>query len=390
VSAGAAVRIAMVAGEASGDLLGSRLIRAIRAEVPHAEFFGIGGPKMIAEGFDSWFPQEKLAVRGLVEVLRHLRELLAIRRRLITRILAAQPRLFVGVDAPDFNLGVERRLKQAGIPAAHFVGPTVWAWRKSRIRAIRRAVSHMLVLFPFEEPIYRDAGIPVTFTGHPLADEIPDRVNQAAVRDQLRLFGTAPVIALLPGSRQSEIDMMAPLFIAAARLILERLPDARFLVPLVTRESRTRFEEALWRADAQALPLTLLFGHAQDALGACDVALATSGTVTLEAALLRRPMVISYRVSPLTAAIVRRLALVPYAGLPNILNGDWLVPEFIQEDATPENLAQATLNLLGDATVRERLDGRFAAIHATLRRDAATQAARALMPYLGGAPGGPA
>jgi lipid-A-disaccharide synthase len=376
----------MVAGEASGDLLGSRLIRAIRAERPDARFFGIGGPKMIAEGFDTWFPQEKLAVRGLVEVVRHLRELLAIRRELVRRIHAERPQLFIGVDAPDFNLGVELRLKRAGITTAHFVGPTVWAWRPGRIKKIRRAVSHMLVLFPFEPPIYEQAGIPVTYTGHPLADEIPEAVDRAALREQLRLPGNVPVIALLPGSRQSEIEHMAPLFIAAARLILERLPDARFLVPLVTRESRERFEEAVWKAEARDLPLAMLFGHAQDAIAACDVALAASGTVTLEAALLRRPMVIAYRVSPVTAAIVRRLVRIPYAGLPNILNGDWLVPELLQDEATPENAAQAVVNLVRDPVLRERLDARFAALHDTLRRDAATQAARALLPYLGHAP----
>lgn len=385
MSRGPGARIAMVAGEASGDLLGSRLISAIRAERPDAQFFGIGGPKMIAAGFDSWFPQERLAVRGLVEVVKHLRELLAIRRELLRRIVAERPNLFVGVDAPDFNLGVERRLKRAGIPTAHFVGPTVWAWRPGRIHSIRRAVSHMLVLFPFEPPIYEQAGIPVTYTGHPLADEIPEEVDRIAMREQLRLPASIPVIALLPGSRQSEIEHMAPLFIEAARLILQRLPDARFLVPLVTRESRERFEEAVWKAEARDLPLVMLFGHAQDAIAAADVALAASGTVTLETALLRRPMVIAYRVSPLTAAIVRRLVRVPYVGLPNILNGDWLVPEFLQDDATPENAAQAVVNLVRDPVMRERLDARFAAIHATLRRDAAVQAARALLPYLGDA-----
>jgi lipid-A-disaccharide synthase len=382
VSDGRGVRIAMVAGEASGDLLGSRLIQAIRAERPDARFFGIGGPRMIGAGLESWFPQEKLAVRGLVEVLKHLRELLAIRRQLIRRIVAERPDLFVGVDAPDFNLGVERRLRKAGIRTAHFVGPTVWAWRPGRIKTIRRAVSHMLVLFPFEPPIYEKAGIPVTYTGHPLADEIPESVSRDELREQLRLPLGAPVVALLPGSRQSEIDMMAPLFIETARQILERMPEARFVVPLVTRETRDRFEEALWRAEARELPMTLLFGHAQEAIGACDVALATSGTVTLETALLRRPMVIAYRVSSITAAIFRRLALMPYVGLPNILNGDWLVPELLQDDATPENAAQAVVNLLRDPVLRERLDERFAAIHATLRRDAAVQAARALLPYL--------
>jgi lipid-A-disaccharide synthase len=383
MSEAGAVRIAMVAGEASGDLLGCRLMEALRLIVPDARFCGIGGPKMVAAGFDSWFPQESLAVRGLVEVVRHLREIMRIRRSLVRQIRAAQPQLFVGIDSPDFNLGLERRLKRSGIPTAHFVSPTVWAWRPGRIHTIRKAVSHMLVLFPFEEEIYRKAGIPVTYTGHPLADEIPDAYSQADLREQLRLFGPGKVVALLPGSRQSEIDLMAPPFIAAARLILQRLPDARFLVPLVTRESRARFEEAIWKADAHDLPLTLLFGHSQEAIAAADVALAASGTVTLEAALLRRPMVIAYRLTRLTHAIARRVVHVKQVGLPNILSGEWLVPELLQQDATPENLAQAVINLLLDPVVCEAMQARFQLIHATLRRDAAWQAARALAPYLG-------
>jgi len=376
------VRIAMVAGEASGDLLGSRLIEALRRRIPSAAFCGIGGPRMIGAGFDSWVPQERLAVRGFVEVLRHLREILAVRREVARRILAERPQFFVGIDSPEFNLGLERRLKAAGVRTAHMVSPQVWAWRPGRVRSIGRSVSQLLVLFPFEEALYRDAGIGVTYVGHPLADEIPDRVDREAMRVELRLPARAKVVTVLPGSRQSEIEMMADAFIGTAKLVARAVPDARFLVPLVTRETRALFEEAVYRCNARELPLTLLFGHARDALAACDVALAASGTVTLEAALSHRAMVIAYRVAPLSARVARWLVRVPHIGLPNILCGEAVAPEFLQEDATPENLAQAVVNLLADEPVRRRIEHRFERLHQELRRDAAERAADALMPLV--------
>jgi len=377
--------VVMVAGEASGDLLGSRLIETLRRRVPAAKFAGIGGPRMIAAGFDSWFPQEQLAVRGFVEVLRHLREILALRGQLARRILADRPQLFLGIDAPEFNLGLERRLKAAGVRTAHMVSPQVWAWRRGRVRSIGRSVSQLLVLFPFEEALYREAGIGVSYVGHPLADEIPEQVDRAAVRAELRLPARAKVVTVLPGSRQSEIEMMADVFIEAAKLIARASPEVRFLVPLVTRETRELFEQAVYRRDARELPLSLLFGHARDALAACDVALAASGTVTLEAALSHRPLVIAYRVAPLSATIARWLVRVPYIGLPNILCGEAVAPEFLQEDATPENLAQAVANLLADEPVRRRIEHRFERLHHELRCDAAERAADALVPFL--APG---
>ena len=377
-----ALRIAMVAGEASGDALGSHLMAALRNHIQDIQFVGIGGPKMLATGFESWFEQERLAVRGIVEVLRHFRGIKAIRDALTRRLLAEPPSLFVGIDAPDFNLGLERRLKAAGIITAHYVSPTVWAWRPRRIHAIRQAVSHMLVLFPFEEPIYRAAGIPVTFVGHPLADTIPEQDDRAAARAQLRLPENSRVIALLPGSRQSELDYHSDLFIAAAKLILRGQPKCRFLVPLATRETRELFEAALYRNQAFDLPFTPLFGHAQDAIAAADAVLIASGTATLEAALLQRPMIIAYRLSPITFAIARRLVRTPWVGLPNILADQFLVPEFLQDDATAENLAQAMLNLLADEYVMKRLPQKFAQIHRTLKRDAAAQAAAALLPLL--------
>jgi len=376
--------IALVAGEASGDLLGSHLVEALRRRLPDAAFVGIGGPRMAAAGLDVWFPQEQLAVRGFVEVLAHLRGILAIRRALVRRLLGVRPRLFVGIDAPDFNLGVERRLRTAGFTTAHMVSPTVWAWRRGRIRAIRRAVDHMLVLFPFEAPIYREAGIPATFIGHPLADEIPEGMSRQTAREELRLPQRAPVFAVLPGSRQTEIHQMAPIFIQSMRLVLERLPDARFLVPLATRETREQFEGELYRCGARDLPLALLFGHSQDALAACDVALAASGTVTLEAALVGRPMVIAYRVAPLSFRIAMSLVKVEHMGLPNLLAGESVVPEFLQEEASPVNLAQALVNLHLDENVRAAVEARFAELHRVLRCDAAETAAGALMPYIVG------
>jgi lipid-A-disaccharide synthase len=378
----AAVRIAMVAGEASGDLLGGRLIEALGRRIPGASFAGIGGPRMIAAGLESWYPQERLAVRGFVEVLRHLREILALRRDVARRLLAEPPQLFLGIDSPEFNLGLERRLKTAGVSTAHMVSPQVWAWRKGRVHSIQRSVSQLLVLFPFEEALYHGAGVGVTYVGHPLADEIPDRIDRAGVRVELRLPARAKVVTVLPGSRQSEIEMMAEPFIETARLVARAVPDARFLVPLVTRETRALFEEAVYRCNAQELPMTLLFGHARDALAACDVALAASGTVTLEAALSHRPMVIAYRVAPLSFAIAKRLVRVPHIGLPNILCGEAVAPEFLQDEVTPDNLAQAVANLLADEPVRRRIEHRFERLHSELRCDAAERAADALMPLL--------
>jgi lipid-A-disaccharide synthase len=378
----APVRIALVAGEASGDLLGGRLIEALRRRLPEAEFCGIGGPRMVAAGLESWFPQEKLAVRGFVEVVRHLRELLAIRAEVFRRVRAQRAQLFIGIDSPEFNLGLARKLKRGGLATAHLVSPQVWAWRRGRIRRMKEYVSHLLVLFPFEETLYRDAGVDVTFVGHPLADEIPENADRDAAREQLRLPAHAPVVAVLPGSRQSELEMMSGPFIDTAKLLHARLPAIRFVVPLVTRETRDQFEAALYRHDARDLPMALLFGHSREALAACDVALAASGTVTLEAALTRRAMAIAYRVAPFSYSIAKRLIQVPHVGLPNILCGEAVVPEFMQHEATPENLAQAVGNMLADAPFRKAIEERFLRLHADLRRDSAERAADALVPLV--------
>jgi len=378
----APVTIGIVAGEASGDALGATLISAVRARMPEARFVGIGGPRMQAAGAEAWYPLETLAVRGLVEVLGRVPELVRIRRALAQRLIASRVPVFIGVDAPDFNLGLERKLKRAGVRTIHFVSPSVWAWRRERVRKIGRSVDRMLALFPFEPPIYEASGVPVSFVGHPLAQTAATAGSRRTARDQLKLGMAQPVFALLPGSRRSELEMHGDLVLRTAAALHENRPDARFLVPLATRPTRDRFEASVYRLGLEKLPLSLLYGHATDALKAADVALVASGTATLEAALARCPHVIFYRVSPLTARIVRRKLLVPWVGLPNVLAGRFVVPELLQEDATVENLAQAVLNLYDDTLTRRRLEALFAGFAADLRADTGTLAADAVLAEL--------
>jgi len=380
------VRIAMVAGEASGDLLASHLITALKKRLPEAHFYGIGGPKMEAAGFQAIVPSEKLSVRGYVEVLRHYREISGIRRKFLSQLLDEPPQAFVGVDAPDFNLGLEKRLKAAGVTTVHYVSPSIWAWRGGRIHGIAKSVCHMLALFPFEEDLYRRQNIPVTYVGHPLADVIPLEISQFSVRERLNLPQDQVVFALLPGSRQSELQYMADTFIETAKRLHERYPEARFLVPLATRETRDLFELALYRMNAMDLPITRLFGHAQDAMAAADAVLVASGTATLEAALVKKPMVIAYRMSPWSWRILRHMGYQPYVGLPNILAGRFVVPEFLQEDASPENLAQALGNLVEDRDSRQRIAGVFERLHQALRKNSAECAAEAILSCLQGQP----
>jgi lipid-A-disaccharide synthase len=353
--------IAIVAGEPSGDLLGSLLVTAILRMAPGVRFEGIGGPRMQSAGVQCLYPIERLAVSGYVEVLRNFADILGIRRRLRARWLREPPALFVGVDAPDFNLTLERHLRRRGIPTVHFVSPSIWAWRPERMRKIRAAVSHMLALFPFEAALYQRAGVPVTFVGHPLADMLPANPDRDAAREQLRLPREQTIVALMPGSRVGEVRQLATLYVDAACAIAARRPDIVFLVPLVNRATRELFEAALSQAATSELNVQLLFGHAHDALTAADVALIASGTATLEAALLGCPMVITYRVPALTYRIMWPKRLLPYVGLPNVLAGRFIVPELLQDDANADNIAQALLNLLGDSVVRRRLRERFAA-----------------------------
>jgi lipid-A-disaccharide synthase len=382
--AGATSVIGIVAGEASGDLLGAHLIQALKPHLPLARFVGIGGPRMQAAGLHALFPMEKLAVRGYVEVLRHYLEIVGIRRRLAAHFLRHPPACFIGIDAPDFNLELERRLKAAGIPTVQYVSPQIWAWRSERLHKIKRAVDKILTVFPFEASLYEAAQIPVEYVGHPLADMLGDFPGVRGAREQLRLPASARIVALLPGSRVSELQQMADLFVATAAEIAAADPEVLFLAPLVSIETRNLFEAALHRRGAPPLNLTMLFGHAHEAMAAADVVLVSSGTATLEAALLRRPMVITYRMPRVSWWIMKRRHYQPYVGLPNILAGEFVVPEILQDDATPENLAQAVLNLMSDATARGRIDARFTRLLGELRQNTAQKVAQALLPMLNG------
>jgi len=378
-----ALKVAMVAGEASGDMLGAHLINAIRARHPNVEFAGIGGPRMEAQGFTSQVQQEKLAVRGYWEVIRNLSELLGIRRRLKSTLLAERPDVFIGVDAPDFNLDLEGALKRSGIPTVHYVSPSVYAWRAERVHKIGKMVNRVLCLFPMEPPLYQAAGVPVSFVGHPLASEIPLVPDKRAMREQLSLPREAPVFAMLPGSRVSELDYMAPVYIEAARLLLQRFPDAQFLVPLATRATRDRFDALLTEHDGWELPIRKMIGHAQMAMIASDVVLVTSGTATLEVALTKRPMVISYKISAMTYRMVKRKLKVPYVGLPNILLGEKLVPELLQYDATAEKLAAELERIYHDRDYQDLLTERFTQLHLELKQDTAALAAQAVLEVAG-------
>jgi lipid-A-disaccharide synthase len=376
------LRAGIVAGEASGDLLGSHLVAALQRREPRLSFSGIAGPRMIALGVESLHPMEKLSVRGYAEVLRHYREIMGIRASLRKRMLAERPACFIGVDAPDFNLELERALREAGIPAIHFVSPSVWAWRRWRLKKIARAVTHMLVMFPFEPAIYREQGIPATYVGHPLADVVPLHIDRAVAREFLKLPSKRTVVALLPGSRRQELEYMADGFVQAAQHMHAALKDVQFVCPCSSRQTRELFEAAIQRNSAQELPLSLLFGHSHEALASADVALVGSGTATLEAALFKAPMVVTYRQSPLTWALMKRMLYLPWIGLPNILAGESLVDELLQEEATGEKLAAAMLALLGDKARQERQRARFLEIHEALRQDTAAKAADAVLAVL--------
>jgi len=371
--------IGIVAGEASGDLLGSHLIAALKEKRPDLHFVGIAGPKMMDEGAKSLYSMERLAVRGYFEVLKHYWGLVRMRRELARHFIKNPPDLFIGIDAPDFNLGLEKMLRRRGIKTMHYVSPSIWAWRRGRISKIRRAANHVLCLFPFEKPLYDEAGITATYVGHPLADMIPVEQSMALARAELKINQPGLVVALLPGSRQSEVDYMADLFVKTAMQIAADVPDARFLVPLVTRETREKFEAAIYRNHAEELPITMLFGHAQMAMAAADGVVVASGTATLEAALLKRPMVIAYRMSAWTWPIMKRMGYLPWVGLPNILAGQTVVPELLQNKATPELLADELLRMLYDKERVADIQAQFSDIHQQLRQNTAEKAAGAVL-----------
>ena len=372
----------MVAGEASGDQLAAPLMAELKTRRNPILFAGIGGPRMQAQGFESHFPMEKLSVRGYAEVVRHYREIMAIRRRLTKALIAERPDLYIGVDSSEFNLGVERRLKDAGIPTIHYSSPQVWAWRGWRVRKVARSVTRILVMYPFEAPIYEKIGVPVTYVGHSLADVIPLEPAKHDARAALRLPAGKLIVALLPGSRRSELHYMAQSFVQAAHRFRQEVHDVHFVCPTVTRETRDMFERAVHEQQRTDLPLTLLFGHSHEALAAADLALVASGTATLEAALFKTPMVITYRQSPLTWALMRSMFYLPYVGLPNVLAGEKLVPELIQDDANPAALAGALLTLLRDTAAQRRQVERFREFHHVLRQNAARKAADAVLEVL--------
>lgn len=375
------LRIALVAGEASGDTLGAGLIRALKQAHPHTEFIGIGGPRMLAEGMQSRVPMERLSVMGLVEVLGRLRELLRIRKELVAWLLEQQPDVFIGIDAPDFTLGVERKLRDAGIATVHYVSPSVWAWREKRVLGIQKSTDLMLTLFPFEEDVYRRHQVAVRCVGHTLADEIPLHPDREAARATLGIPSETRLLALMPGSRNGELRKLGLLFLRTAAWCLERQPQLRFVMPCANPERKAQMQAIIAESGIE-LPLELLDGQAHQALAACDAVLIASGTATLEAMLFKRPMVVAYRMAGLTFRILKRLVKVGHVSLPNLLAKREVVPEFLQDAATPEAMGPALLQLLAPTDARAETLATFMQLHELLRRNADQAAAEAVLDLL--------
>ncbi|MBX9959063.1 MAG: lipid-A-disaccharide synthase [Burkholderiaceae bacterium] len=375
-------RVALVAGETSGDLLAGLLLDGLKARWPEVQTLGIGGAQMVRRGFEAWWPSDKLAVRGYVEVLRHYREIVGIREQLKARLLQDRPDVFIGVDAPDFNLDLERDLKAAGVKTAHFVCPSIWAWRPERVHKIKASVDHVLCIFPFEVELLARHGIAATYVGHPLANVIPMEPDRAAARAALGLPQQAPVVAILPGSRGSEVKYLAERFFRAAALMRRQRPDVKFIVPAIPR-LRAAIEHAA-RAAGMLEHLHIVDGQSHAVLTACDVTLIASGTATLEAALFKRPMVIAYNMNWLSYQLMKRKHLQPWIGLPNILCRDFVVPELVQHAATPEALAAATLQWLEDPRRVATLEQTFTALHTELQRDTPKLSADAIAQVLAG------
>ncbi|WP_417529537.1 lipid-A-disaccharide synthase [Marinobacter lipolyticus] len=375
------ITFGIVAGEASGDILGAGLIHALRARYPRARFVGIGGEEMEAAGFHSLVPMERLSVMGLVEVLGRIRELFSIRARLMDYFLTTPPDVVIGIDSPDFTLGVERRCRDAGIPTVHYVSPSVWAWRQKRIFKIAKSVNLMLTLFPFEARFYEEHDVPVAFVGHPLANRIPMEPDTAGARLALGLDESKPVLAILPGSRSGEVERLGSLFLAAARWIQSARPDLQLVIPCVNRDREKQVRGLVESLDV-ALPVTIVRGRSREVMAASDVVLLASGTATLEAMLLKKPMVVGYRLSNVSYKLLSRLVKVPHVALPNLLARKPLVPELLQDDATPEALGAAVLERLENEDERTRLTEAFTELHLQLRQNADERAADAISELL--------
>ena len=376
-------RLALVAGEVSGDMLAARLMAGLKPRLPGVTFSGIGGARMLEQGLASDVPMETLTVRGLLPVLLRYRELKGIQNGLRDRLLADKPAAFIGADYPGFNLGLEEQLRAGGIPTVHFVGPQIWAWRGGRIKKIQRAVSHMLLIFPFEEALYREAGVPATYIGHPLAESIPLQPDVAGARARLGLPRDARVVTVMPGSRMSEIKYLTEPFMRTVALLAARDRAVRFIAPMAGARQKAYFTQLMAQAGLQGLPLTLVDGQSHDCIAAADAVLAASGTATLEVALYKKPMVIAYKVLPAEWMIIRHMGYLPWIGLPNILAREFLVPEFLQHAATPQALADAVWFQLTDENNRTRLQGRFLDMHHSLLRDSARLSADAVLRVIG-------
>jgi lipid-A-disaccharide synthase len=383
VASSADISLALVAGEVSGDMLAGRLLAGLRPHLPDARFHGIGGPRMAEQGFSSDVPMDTLTVRGLFEVIPRYREIKGIQNRLRDKLLLDRPAAFIGADYPGFNLGLEEQLRAAGIPTVHFVSPQIWAWRGGRIKKIQRAVSHMLVIFPFEEEIYRHAGVPVTYIGHPLAEMIPLQPDQAAARRALALPEHGRVVTIMPGSRMGELKYLAEPFVRTAKLLARRDPTLTFVAPMAGERQRAYYNELVAKAGLSDVPVRLVDGQSHAAIAAADAVLVASGTATLEVALFKKPMVIAYKVMRASWEIMRHMGYQPWIGLPNILAREFVVPEFLQHAATPEALAEAVWKQLEDAAGRERLAQRFTDMHHSLLKNSAQESADAVLRLIG-------
>ena len=371
--------IAIVAGESSGDLLGSHLIKSLKSARPDLKFIGIAGPKMMKEVAVSFFSMEELSVRGYFEVFRKLFHLIKLRKKLLNQILKEKPDLFIGVDAPDFNFWIEKQLKKKGVTVIHYVSPSIWAWRGNRLRKIKKSIDHMLTIFPFEKNIYSKANIQATFVGHPLAEMIPLYPNKKKAQNKLKIIKATKVIALLPGSRQGEVKWHAQLLIDSATEISKKIRDVKFLVPLPTRETYDIFSKTLFKNTHAELDIQLLIGHASDAINAADLVIVASGTATLETALYKKPMIVIYKMSSISWQILKRMRYLPFASLPNILLNKFLVPELLQSDATSENISSKAVEILKDASYRKNLLTQFTKIHHQLKQNTSDRLNRVIL-----------